>query len=105
MLCIFVGALPQHEEGSEREYVRPPKPLRVPVSADKALRTRVHELCRQAKLPKVSTRTILDDPEHSAIELSYHYKASIRKYYRLIHYLVARFLGAHLHLAVLPLQH
>lgn len=68
--------LPKHEEGTEREYVRPPKPLRVPVSADKAQRTRFHELCRQPRLPRVSTQTILEDPEHPSIELTFHYKAS-----------------------------
>ena len=55
---------------------RPPKPLRVPVSADKGLRTKVHELCRDPRLPKVSTQTILDDPEHPTMELSFSYKVS-----------------------------
>ena len=55
-------------------WCRPPKPLRVPVSADKATRTRVHELCRDPRLPKVSTQTILDDPEHPTMELTFSYK-------------------------------
>ena len=73
LLCC-TGALPNPEDGSEREYVRPPKPLSVPVSADKAQRTRVHELCRHPKLPKVTTQTIQEDPERPLIELSFHYK-------------------------------
>lgn len=71
------GTMPkQQEDGTDRDYVRPPKPLRVPVSADKAHRTKVHELCRLPTLPRVSTLTILDNPEQPAIELSFHYKAS-----------------------------
>ena len=56
--------------------MRPPKPLSVPVSADKAERTCVHELCRHPALPKVTTQTIQEDPEHPLIELSFHYKVS-----------------------------
>ncbi|CAL5229719.1 g13095 [Coccomyxa viridis] len=73
------GTLPNPEDGSEREYVRPPKPLSVPVSADKAERTRVHELCRHPKLPKVTTQTIQEDPERPLIELSFHYKRSNKR--------------------------
>ncbi len=77
LLCC-TGTLPNPEDGSEREYVRPPKPLSVPVSADKAERTRVHELCRHPKLPKVTTQTIQEDPERPLIELSFHYKVISR---------------------------
>ena len=38
----------------------------------------MHELCRDPRLPKVSTQTILDDPEHPTMELTFSYKVRFR---------------------------
>ncbi len=69
------GNCPAAGPGSSNERLKPPQPIRFPVSSNKDERTALHQFFKQPGLPKLSTETVPRDTregEQPAIILCYH---------------------------------
>lgn len=69
------GHCPAAGPGSSKERLKPPQPIRFPVSSNKDERTALHQFFKQPGLPKLSTETVPRDTregEQPAIMLCYH---------------------------------
>ncbi|CAL8462051.1 g1582 [Coccomyxa elongata] len=76
------GNRPAAGPGSSNERLKPPQPIRFPVSSNKDERTALHQFFKQPGLPKLSTETVPRDTregEQPAIMLCYHAQRRKRK--------------------------
>ena len=76
------GTRPAAGPGSSHEKLKPPQPIRFPVSSNKDERTALHLFFKRPGLPKLSTETVPRDSregEQPAIMLCYHAQVRITK--------------------------